>query len=50
MLLHFQTSASFGMLCSILGDHPRCPVSANTLISALTSMDTPSDPHRDRYR
>lgn len=35
MLLHFQTSASFGMLCSVLSDHPRCPFGPNTLISAL---------------
>lgn len=35
MLLHFQTSATVGMLFSVVSDHPRCPVGANTLISAF---------------
>uniref|UniRef100_A0A7S0LP79 ABC transporter domain-containing protein n=1 Tax=Coccolithus braarudii TaxID=221442 RepID=A0A7S0LP79_9EUKA len=38
MLLQFQTSASIGMLCSIVSDHPRFPVSANTLISAINVL------------
>lgn len=38
MLLQFQTSATIGMLCSIVTDHPRCPLSANTLISFINVL------------